>query len=92
LLSRASPGLTRAVQALMLLIGGGIALSLGDYLLLGLFLLIAPSALARPSTSGRLAPLSRSETAWLTVAYGATFVFYVVVTLGFFMPIPAPSA
>lgn len=92
LLSRASPGLTRAVQALMLLIGGGIALSLGDYLLLGLFLLIAPSALARPSTSGRLAPLSRSETAWLAVAYGATFVFYVVVTLGFFMPIPAPSA
>jgi Zn-dependent protease len=77
LLSRAGNEAVRAFQAATMFAGGALAVWIGDYLLAGLLLLIAPSALGRPNPSAiAIPPMSYRDMAWLTIAYAATFVFY----------------
>lgn len=80
LTSRLSPRGARAVHGATLLLGIGLALWAGDYLLLALVLLIAPGVLSmRTSTAYTAAPLSRGESIWLTCGYVATLAFYITV-------------
>lgn len=82
LTSRLSPRGARAIHALTLLIGVGLAAIIQDFLLMGLIILIAPSVLSvKVSAFHKPTPLSASEMAWLASGYIATFVFYIAVTL-----------
>ncbi len=66
----------------MLCAGIGLAAVFGDYLLMALFLIIAPAVFSMTSgTTIKLTPLSRSELAWLAAGYVATFTYYVAVAL-----------
>ncbi|MFN0219420.1 MAG: metalloprotease [Hyphomicrobium sp.] len=77
LLSRAGHEAVRAFQAATMFAGGALAVWIGDYLLAGLLLLIAPSALGRPNPSAlAIQPISYRDMTWLAIAYAATFVFY----------------
>ncbi len=80
LMSRMPPGSTRIVQGIALAIGGVLAAAAGDYLLLVLFLLVAPGVLTtKPPVVAPPAPLSGSETMWLASGYLATLAFYLAV-------------
>jgi Zn-dependent protease len=82
LTSPIAPGVARIVQAFMLCAGIGLAAVFGDYLLMALFLIIAPAVFSMTSgTTIKLTPLSRSELAWLAAGYIATFTYYVAVAL-----------
>jgi len=78
--SRIAPGAARTIHALLLCIGIGMALWLGDYLLMAVMILIAPAVLRVPaSATEKLAPLRNGEFAWLSLGYLATLAFYVAV-------------
>jgi Zn-dependent protease len=82
LTSRLPPRGARAIHGAMLLIGLALALWFGDFLLLALTLVIAPSLLsARKATSTQARPLTGRETALLMCAYVATFAFYIGVII-----------
>lgn len=82
LTSRIGQRTGRVIHALMLCIGIGLALIFGDYLLMAVMLLIAPAVLSTaPSSTAKLAPLTRSEFAWLSAGYAATLIFYVAVAV-----------
>jgi Zn-dependent protease len=82
LTSQLPPRGARAIHAATLLIGIGLAVAIGDFLLMGLVILIAPSILSmKASAFYKPTPLSGSEALWLTAGYVATFAFYVAVML-----------
>jgi Zn-dependent protease len=92
LMSRMPPGSTRVVQGIALAIGGMLAAAAGDYLLLVLFILVAPGVLAaRPPAAMVPAPLSHRETMWLASGYLATLAFYLAVISGLWGDSPLPS-
>ena len=77
LLSRAGAESVRAFQVAALFAGGALSIWIGDYILLALFFIIAPSILVKPQTTARaLPPLNLADTAWLAIGYGATVIFY----------------
>lgn len=77
LLSRAGAESVRAFQVTALFAGGALSIWIGDYILLALFFIIAPSILVKPQTNARaIAPLNLADTAWLAIGYGATVIFY----------------
>lgn len=76
LLSRAGFEAVRAFQAVTMFAGGALALWAGDFVLAGLLLLFAPSALAPRRDGASLPPISVAHLAWLAAAYAATFAFY----------------
>ncbi|MBX9684645.1 MAG: site-2 protease family protein [Hyphomicrobium sp.] len=79
LLSRTGRETLRAFQAVTLFAGIVLAGWVGDLLLMALLGLVGPSTLKRsdPSTP-RIPMLTRSDTVWLSVAYAASFMFYVL--------------
>lgn len=82
LTSRTGARTARVIHAVMLCIGIGLALIFGDYLLMGVMVLIAPAVLSsKPGAMPALVPLTASEFAWLLAGYTATLVFYVAVVL-----------
>nr|WP_246317586.1 site-2 protease family protein [Hyphomicrobium methylovorum] len=92
LMSRIGNAAARAVHAITMSAGIGLAAVFGDYLLVGLLLIIAPSILRTPGNSDTdCAPLNRSELAWLTIAYIAVFVFYIAVTMQIWAGTPLPA-
>ncbi|PPC85615.1 MAG: hypothetical protein CTY31_06655 [Hyphomicrobium sp.] len=79
LLSRAGAESVRAFQVAALFAGGALSIWIGDYILLALFFIIAPSILVKPQASTRpLPPLSMIDTVWLAIGYGATVTFYIL--------------
>lgn len=79
LLSRTGRETLRAFQAVTLFAGIVLAGWVGDFLLMALLGLVGPSTLKRPDpTDPRIPMLTRSDTVWLGVAYGASFLFYLL--------------
>lgn len=78
LLSRLSAGVVRGFNAVALIVGAGIALTIKSYLLLFVFLLLAPAMGSNKRTNDRRLPsLSNGQIVLLAVAYAATFAFYI---------------
>jgi Zn-dependent protease len=92
LTSRIAPHAARIVHAITLCIGIGLAALSGDYLLLGLIVLITPAVLSTAARgTSTLRPLSLNELGWLTAGYAATATFYVTVALNLWNETPIVS-
>lgn len=92
LTSRIAPHAARIVHAVTLCLGIGLATLSGDYVLLGLLLLVTPAILgAASSLTTTLRPLSLSELAWLAAGYAATATFYVAIALNLWNETPIVS-
>jgi Zn-dependent protease len=72
---------SRTIHGAMLLLGLGIAVAFGDYLLMAIILLISPGVLfANKGDSQKVAPLTSRQALWLSCGYLATLTFYVAIT------------
>jgi Zn-dependent protease len=92
LTSRLPRGTARIIHATTLVAGIVVVAFLGDYLLMALFILIAPAVLREaPATAARPTPLSLGDAAWLSTGYLATLIFYATVTLRLWNDTPVPS-
>lgn len=83
LLSRAGAETARTFRVIALLAGCTLALWAGDYLLLALLALLAPTVASRRMDETRqMPPLSGSELVLLASAYAAAIVFYATAIAG----------
>jgi Zn-dependent protease len=84
LLSRAGSEVARTFRVIALFSGCTLAFWIGDYLLLTLLAVLAPTLISRRmDDASRLPPLTAPELLLLTAAYAATIIFYAL-TIGQF--------
>lgn len=93
LLSRTSGNLIRGFNALTILAGAMVAVAIEAYSLLLILLLVSPLIFSKSAAKhSQLPPLTRPQTAWLALAYIATFVFYAASITTLAKPAPEHQA